>query len=222
MARAALTKEATTVVVIDDHPAIAAGIEAWCAAADPPIQVVDSGTTPAAAWTEPGLSADVVVFDLQLTEQVPAYLDLRRMVDSGRQLIVYSMREDRDTILTCLDLGVFAYLAKTEGPRHLVHAIHAASQNLPYTPPTMARAISIDDRPERPRPTAREVEVLVNWFACESKDMVARKLGLSVRTVNSYIDRVRIRYANAGRPASTKAALVARAIQDGLVSLDEL
>jgi DNA-binding NarL/FixJ family response regulator len=212
----------TTVVVVDDHPAIVAGLEAWCAAADPPVRVLGSGATPAVAWTDPGLSADVVVFDLQLTGSVPAYADLRRLVDAGRQVIVYTMREDRDTILTCLDLGVSAYLAKTEGPNHLVPAIHAAGRDLPYTPPAMARAISTDTRPDRPRLTPREVDVLVNWFACESKEMVGRKLGLSVRTVSSYIDRVRIRYANVGRPASTKAALVARAIQDGLVRLDEL
>ncbi|WP_202918852.1 response regulator transcription factor [Saccharothrix deserti] len=212
----------TTVVVVDDHPAIVSGLEAWCAAAEPPVRVVDSGATPAVAWTDPGLSADVIVFDLQLTGQVPAYADLRRLVDAGRQVIVYTMREDRDTILTCLDLGAFAYLTKTEGPGHLVDAIQAAGRNLPCTPPAMARAISTDTRPDRPRLTPREVDVLVNWFACESKEMVGRKLGLSVRTVNSYIDRVRIRYANVGRPASTKAALVARAIQDGLVRLDEL
>jgi DNA-binding NarL/FixJ family response regulator len=212
----------TTAVVIDDHPAIVTGIGAWCAAADPAIEVLDSGTTPAVAWTDPGLSADVVVFDLLLNREVPAYRDLRRLVDAGRPVIVYTMREDRDTILTCLDLGAYACLAKTEGPKHLVQAIHTASRSLPYTPPAMARAISTDNRPDRPRLTPRETDVLVNWFACESKEMVARKLNLSVRTVNSYIDRVRIRYANAGRPASTKAALVARAIQDGLVGLDEL
>ncbi len=214
--------DVTTVVVVDDHPAIVSGLEAWCAAADPPIEVVDSGPTPAVAWTGRGADADVVVFDLQLTEQVPAFTDLRRLVDNGRAVVVYTMREDRDTILTCLDIGVSTYLAKTEGPGHLVGAIHAAGRNLPYTPPFMARAMSTDTRPGRPQLTPREIDVLVNWFACESKDMVARKLGLSVRTVSSYIDRVRIRYANVGRPASTKAALVARAIQDGLVGLDEL
>ncbi|MEU4805518.1 response regulator transcription factor [Actinosynnema sp. NPDC023587] len=212
----------TTVVVVDDHPAIVAGLVAWCADADPPVRVVDSGATPAAAWTDPGLSADVVVFDLHLAGQVPAWTDLRRLVEAGRRVIVYTMREDRDTILVCLELGAFAYLAKTEGPDHLVPAIQAAGRDRPCTPPAMARAISTDTRPGRPRLTPRETDVLVNWFACESKEMVARKLGLSVRTVNSYIDRVRIRYAEAGRPAPTKAALVARAIQDGLVRLDEL
>ena len=64
--------------------------------------------------------------------------------------------------------------------------------------------------------------MLLQWFHCESKEMVAQKLNLSTRTVNSYLDRVRVKYANVGREAPTKGALVARAIQDGLVEVDEL
>jgi DNA-binding NarL/FixJ family response regulator len=211
-----------TVVVVDDHPATVAGIEAWCAAAEPPIRVVDSGPSAAVAWADPGNSADVVVFDLQLTGQVPAYGDLRRLVDVSRQVVVYTSREDRDAALTCLDIGAFVYLTKPEGPTHLVAAIRAAAANLPYTPPSLARAIGNDTRHDRPRLTARETDVLLNWFAAESKDMVARKLGVSVSTVNTYINRIRIKYARAGREAPTKAALVARAIQDGLVRLEDL
>jgi DNA-binding NarL/FixJ family response regulator len=209
-----------TVVVVDDHPATIAGIEAWCAASA--VQVVDSGASVAIAWTEPGGSADVVVFDLQLGGPVPAFADLRRLVDAGRQVVVYTMREDRDTALSCIDIGASGYLTKAEGPAHLIAAIQAAAASLPYTPPSLARAIGDDTRLDRPHLTPREVDVLVNWFASESKDMVARKLNLSVSSVNTYINRVRIKYANAGREAPTKAALVARAIQDGLVQLDEL
>jgi DNA-binding NarL/FixJ family response regulator len=211
-----------TAVIVDDHPAIVAGVRAWCAAADPPIRVVDADATVAAAWTGPGGSADVVVFDLQLAGQTPAYGDLRRLVDAGRQVVVYTMRDDKDTALTCIDIGACGYLTKAEGEAHLVAAIRAAAENLPYTPPMLAGAISTDSRGDRPRLAPREVEVLVNWFACESKDMVAQKLSLSVRTVSGYIDRVRIKYANAGRSAPTKAALVARAVQDGLIRLEDL
>jgi DNA-binding NarL/FixJ family response regulator len=211
-----------TVVVVDDHPATVAGIEMWCAAEAPSIQVVDSGASVAVAWTGPGGSADVVVFDLQLGSQVPAYGDLRRLVDVGRQLVVYTMREDKDTALTCIEIGAFSVLTKSEGPAHLIAAIRAAAANLPYTPPSLARAFSADTRHGRPRLTPREVDVLLNWFASESKEMVARKLDLSVSTVNTYINRVRIKYANVGRDAPTKAALVARAIQDGLIRLEDL
>jgi DNA-binding NarL/FixJ family response regulator len=79
-----------------------------------------------------------------------------------------------------------------------------------------------DTRPARPALAPRETQVLLEWFRCESKEMVADKLGLSARTVAGYLDRVRVKYANAGRPAPTKAALVARAIQDGLVRPEDL
>jgi DNA-binding NarL/FixJ family response regulator len=209
-------------VIIDDHPAILAGVQAWCAAADPPIDVVAAGPDVGAAWVEPGRSVPVVVFDLQLGGSVPAYADLSRLVDAGRQVVVYSMRDDTRTALTCLDIGAFTYLTKAEGQRHLIAAVQAAADCRPYVSPSLAGAMGINGRSGRPALAPRETDVLLEWFRCESKDMVAQRLGLSARTVASYIDRVRIKYANTGRPAPTKAALVARAVQDGLIRLDEL
>ncbi|MFI0484432.1 response regulator [Actinomadura sp. 9N215] len=214
--------EATSVTVIDDHPVIVAGVRSWCDDADPPIGVVAAGPDVDVARTGKGRDADVVVFDLHLTGSAPAFAALRGLVDDGRQVIVYSMRDDAEAALTCLDIGAFTYLTKAEGDVHLVAAIRAAAENRPYTPPALSGAIGTDSRPGRPQLSLRESDVLVEWFRCESKEMVARKLGLSVRTVNTYLERVRIKYANVGRPASTKAALVARAIQDGLVAVDEL
>jgi DNA-binding NarL/FixJ family response regulator len=132
------------------------------------------------------------------------------------------MRDDAATPVTCLDLGAFTYLSKAEGPTPLVAAIHAAHLHRPYVSPSLAGAMGVDRGPERPQLTVREREVLLEWFKCESKQLVADRLGLSPRTVASYLDRVRIRYANTGRPASTKATLVARAIQDGLLGPDDL
>ena len=66
------------------------------------------------------------------------------------------------------------------------------------------------------------METLVAWFESDSKRLVAGKLGVSIKTVENYIDRVRIKYANTGRPARTKAALVERAIQDGLIAMEDL
>jgi DNA-binding NarL/FixJ family response regulator len=135
---------------------------------------------------------------------------------------VNTLREDRDTALTCLVIGAFTYLNKAEGDEHLVAAIQAAADNTPYTPPALSGALGTDTRANRPKLTRRQVDVLLEWFHCESKEMVAQKLNLTVSTVNGYLDRVRVKYANVGREAPTKAALVARAIQDGIVRVDEL
>ncbi|MFS8204349.1 response regulator (plasmid) [Streptomyces sp. CWNU-52B] len=211
-----------TVVVVDDHPAILAGIEAWYAASQRPVTVVAAGASVQLAWSEPGSSADVVLLDLQLGDGAPAFGSLRRLVDAGRQVVVYSMRDDEKTALSCLDLGAATFLTKSEGQQHLVEATLAAADERPYMPPALAGALGTNARADRPQLSAREEDVLIEWFQSESKDLVAQRLGISVRTVNSYLDRVRIKYANVGRPASTKASLVARAVQDGLVDVDDL
>jgi DNA-binding NarL/FixJ family response regulator len=210
------------VVVVDDHPVVVAGVRAWCAIADPPIQVVASGPTVSTAWVGPGADADVVVLDLQLDMTGPAYGELKRLVDAGRTVVVSTMRDDQETALTCLDIGAFTYLTKAEGESHLVAAIHAAARHEPYTPPALAGALGTDTNPNRPRLSEQEINVLREWFHCESKKSVADALNITVNTVNTYLTRVRAKYASAGRAAPTKAALVARALQDGLVTIDEL
>jgi DNA-binding CsgD family transcriptional regulator len=51
---------------------------------------------------------------------------------------------------------------------------------------------------------------------------VAKALFLSLGTVNTHLTRIRAKYTSVGRPAPTKAGLVARALQDGLVDISEL
>lgn len=83
------------------------------------------------------------------------------------------------------------------------------------TPETMSRSRA------KPRLTAREVEVLRTWLFVESKMSAARQLDMGLGTVNTHLTRIRTKYAQIGRPAPTKAALVVRAIQDQIVTLDE-
>ena len=90
--------------------------------------------------------------------------------------------------------------------RRLLHAVR----------PVAARPL------RRPVLSPREIEVLLAWLRCDPKNAVAAELYLSMGTINTHLARVRSKYAAVDRPAPTKASLVARAIQDGLISLDEL
>lgn len=210
-----------SVVIVDDHPVVLAGVRAWFGSAG--ITVSAAGDDPRIVWSPEGALADVVVLDLQLADRHTVSWDaLAELAAAGRRVVVYTMREDRETALRCLEVGCATFLTKAEGEEHLVAAVLAAAQDLPYVPPALAGAMSANAAPDRPQLTDREQEVLLAWFQCESKQLVAARCNLSPRTVEGYIDRVRVRYARAGRPASTKAALVARALQDGLIQLDDL
>ncbi|MEV4103187.1 response regulator transcription factor [Nonomuraea sp. NPDC049649] len=211
-----------TAVIVDDHAAISAGVRAWCAGAEPPIELIDAGDRLAEVWTGPGADADVVIFDLELTPGRPDFGELHRLARSGRRVIVYSQHTDDRTAIKCVDLGALAYLTKREGPEHLVPAIRAAARGQPYTAPSLSGALAADDSPDRPRLSQRETEVLRAWFVSSSKDLVAAKLNITVKTVDTYISRVRVKYANVGRAARTKSELVSRALDDGLITLAEL
>lgn len=214
-----------TVAVVDDHDVVHAGIEAWCANADPAIEVVGSFMDPTAFLARyPNLphDVDVVLLDLQIDGNKPEFEALRRLSEAGQRVIVYSHLSADEVILTCLDIGAVSYLIKTEGKRHLIDAIHAAHSGTPYVAPRMAKALLNDARLGRTNLSLREKEVLIAWFQTESKELVGQRLYISPTTVRTHLQRARAKYANIGRPAPTKSALLARAIEDGLLSLNDL
>lgn len=211
-----------SVVLVDHHPVVRAGISTWCAAAEVPIEVVAEGPDVSVALHGPGRTADVVVLELLLLDGHPACAQLHELVAQQRKIVGYTMRGAPQAALSCLNLGSATVITKAEEQRHLVTAIRTAAAGVRYVPPQSGCVIGADAVSSRPMLSVREMEVLMEWFQAESKGTVAKCLGISERTVNTYLDRVRIKYANAGRPASTKAMLLARAVQDGLISLDEL
>lgn len=91
-------------------------------------------------------------------------------------------------------------------------------------PPVQLPPTPVASGPFLPRPmlTQREIQVLTGWIKCDSKTEVATSLFLSLGTVNTHLTRIRAKYAAVGRTASTKASLVARALQDGLIDIADL
>jgi DNA-binding NarL/FixJ family response regulator len=212
------------VAVVDDHAAIHEAVRSWCLNSTPPIKHVADYLSAEQFMTEhPNKAAvDVVVFDLELQSRRPDFSGLEKVVDVGHRVVVYSHLPTDEIILRCLEIGAVTYLVKSEGRTHLVAAVRAACTNEPYIGPRMAGAMLKDQSTGRPNLAPREQEVLIAWFQTESKDLVATKLQIAPTTVRTHLQRVRAKYAAVGRPASTKSALVARAIQDGIIVVDDL
>lgn len=68
----------------------------------------------------------------------------------------------------------------------------------------------------------REVDVLVRWVADRPMREIARELFITDATVRTHLVRIRGKYRAAGRPATTKIALLVRAIEDGYTSINEI
>ncbi|MBF6353205.1 LuxR family transcriptional regulator [Nocardia higoensis] len=76
--------------------------------------------------------------------------------------------------------------------------------------------------PRTPALSAREIEILLAWIARDSKAEVCRDLHIALGTLNTHLTRIRGKYDRVGRSAPTKAALMARALQDGYLEIDDL
>ena len=213
------------IAVIDDHDVIHAGIAIWCRQADPPIDVAGHYLFVESFLSDhppESTDVDVVLVDLELTSRHVDLSGVEKVITAGHRVVVFSHIDADEIILKCLDLGAMSYLVKTESKDHLIDAIRDACSDIPYVAPRMAGAMFNDRRLGRPNLPVREEQVLIAWFQTESKDLVAEKLHIAPSTVRTHLQRVRAKYAAVGRPATTKASLVARAIQDGIINLDEL
>jgi DNA-binding NarL/FixJ family response regulator len=218
-------QSSTSVVIVDGQDVVHAGIEAWATGSHPRIKIVGHYTSPRefmAVHPSKDHAVDVVLFALCYAGRGPELGMLRRTCDAGHRVIVYSYLVSDQVILSSLDAGAVSYVAKHESGHDLAEAIYAARTDVPYVAPRMAQALLNDNGSARPQLSRREQQVLVAWFQTENKHAVARRLFIEPSTVATHLQRVRAKYAAVGRPAPTKAALVARAIQDGILSVDDV
>jgi two-component system nitrate/nitrite response regulator NarL len=98
----------------------------------------------------------------------------------------------------------------------------AAAADRPYVTRSQAGAILADQDPARPTLSEQERQALLLWFQGMSKASVGRRMSISENTVRQYISRARAKYAASGRTAPSKDALLARAVEDGVVKLSEI
>lgn len=208
------------VAVIDEQPIVHGGVAAWCATT--PLLAMVGGYVSIDDFEAAAPDPDVVVLGLQYGSEQPDVGSIGRLADRGFRVVVFSRHVHRSVVLRSLDHGAAVHLSKSEGREQLTAAVLAAAADEPYLSPTMSAAMNYVPPADRPMLSAREREVLFSWFRTESKETVASDLFITVGTVNTHLKRIRAKYAAVGRPATTKASLVARAIQDELISPADL
>ncbi len=214
----------TSVVIVGSHRVVYAGIEVGLGDSHPSIEIIGhyASATEFAATYPTTTPSPVVLFDLPCEDGGSDLDGLRQICEAGRRVIVYTCLVDDYIAAAALDAGAVSCVARGEPEHVLAEAIHAAHSDRRHVGPRMAQALRNNDRKTRPRLSRREQQVLIAWFQTENKNAVAERLYIEPSTVATHLQRVRAKYAAVGRPAPTKAALVARAIQDDILSVDDL
>jgi DNA-binding NarL/FixJ family response regulator len=211
-----------TVAIIEDHPVVTEGVTSWIRS-DPSqrVRLVQTARDLTELRDVARPSADVVILDLELSGELVT-MQIPGLVAVGYRVVAFSGHSDPAIVMETMDNGAHAYVSKEEGRDHLVEAVLAAAADRPYVTRSQARAILADQHPARPALSQQERQALLLWFQGMSKASVGRRMSISENTVRQYINRARAKYAATGRTAPSKDALLARAIEDGVIKPGEI
>jgi DNA-binding NarL/FixJ family response regulator len=220
-----------TVVIIDDHPIVRAGMSAILSQADG-VCVVSEGANGADAMRLTLLrQPDVLVLDVNLPDMDGLHIT-RQLRAQGLTLpiLILTAYDNARWVFGLLEAGATGYVLKDEAVETLVDAVRAVARGENWFSPEirrqlLARALIQNPKAERgsaakttsaqPNLTPRELEVL-QWLARGlDNSAIARCLAITKRTVQNHISSI---YGKLDASTRTEAALWA--IRHGLVTVE--
>ena len=213
----------TTVVIVDDHPVVRAGMRAILST-EADINVVAEGANGADALRlVDELCPDVLALDVQLPD-LNGLEVTRRLQAQARKtaILILTVHNDQETVFGLLEAGAVGYVLKDEALETLVCAVRAAARGESWFSPSVAsqvvrRAVGSPrlEPPEIPCPlTPREIETLRLLARGLDNTAIARALVVTKRTVQNHISTI---YDKLGVASRTEAMLYA--IRHGLVQV---
>jgi DNA-binding NarL/FixJ family response regulator len=195
------------VVLVDDHPVVRAGLaELLRGTSD--IDVVGTAADGAEALElVRRVRPDVVLMDLQMPG-VDGVSATRAIVSEGlgADVLVLTSFSDGERIMAALDAGAVGYLLKDAHPDQVLDGVRAVARGESPLHPRAAREL-LESRAATPPPiqlTPREAEVLGLVRQGLANRQIARRLGISERTVKAHLTSV---FARIGVVDRTQAAL---------------
>lgn len=195
------------VLVVDDHPIVRRGLVDLLSTAED-IEVVAAAANGAEAVTRAAAERpDVVLMDLSMPG-MDGCEATRRIVaaDPAARVLVLTSFTDQDGILDALDAGAVGYLLKDAEPSELLSSVRAVARGESPLDPKVAATLlrSRAARREGPELTTREREVLTLVGTGLANKQIARRLGITEKTVKTHLTNV---FQAIGVTDRTQAAL---------------
>jgi DNA-binding NarL/FixJ family response regulator len=204
-------------VLADDHPMYRYGLSAVLDQADSVDVVASVGDGEALVSAVLEHEPDVVITDLSMPS-LDGVAAPRRLLELRPALpvLVLTMHEDDEHVFTALRAGALGYLVKGSDGEEILRAVHSVASGEAVYGASVARRIvsfyagrSESSAAERAFPdlTPRELEVLEVLATGARNHEIARRLGMSEKTVRNHVSQV---LAKLQVPDRTAAALRAR------------
>ncbi|MCW2780987.1 MAG: response regulator receiver [Marmoricola sp.] len=199
----------TTVLLIDDHELIRAGLAGAFARAEGFTVVGQAGTVAGGLEAARTLKPEVVVSDVLLPDG--SGFDIVRALRSERKdvgLIVLTMYAGDEQIFTAMDAGASAFVGKDAPSTEVVAAArHAAVSPLSFTCAGLTQAMMRRMTSGAPRLSDRERQILDLLAEGLGVTAIAGKLYVSESTAKTHIAKIYDKLGAANRAQALVAAM---------------
>lgn len=198
-----------TILLVDDHPLVRAGLANLIGTTDDLLVVGEAAGGEESVILAGDLEPDVVLMDLSMPgmDGVEA---TRLILDAHPQIhvVVLTSFADEKRVSDALAAGAVGYLLKDTDAREVLAAIRSAAQGHAPLDPRVARALLPSATPRvKDTLSARELEVLALVAKGLANKQIGRALGISERTVKVHVGHV---FRRIGVSDRTSAAMWAR------------
>lgn len=203
------------IALVEDHALIALGFRDLVSAAGD-LRLVGMVET-VADLDQLDEKFELVVLDLRLADGSLPEDNVRAVHERGAHVLIYTGAEDRRLIQSAARSGALGLIRKSADAATLLDAIRTAASGREVFGVDWAAAIDSDSEIADAKLSAREQQILSLYASGETATSVAAITTLSRDTVADYVSRIRRKYAQVGRPATTRIDLYKRALEDGLL-----
>jgi two-component system uhpT operon response regulator UhpA len=208
-----------TVAIVDDHEAVRLGLRAACRDAGYAV-VADTADVPELLIALAALDrrrCDVVVLDLSLGDGSSVTDNVRSVLATGSAVLVHSIADRVAAVREALAAGAAGVIPKASPMSSVIAAIATVARGDVLNNVEWASAIEADREFAKAQLGRREHDVLHLYASGLPLKAVAMQLGIAHSTAREYLDRIRAKYVEVGRPAPTKVDLLRRAVEDGIL-----
>jgi len=179
------------IVLADDHALVRSGLQQLLAAEDDMAVVGTAVDGEQAVHLALEHRPDVILMDLQMPG-VDGVAATRQILDAdtSMQVVVLTSFSDTERIVAALDAGAVGYLLKDTEPEDLLNGVRAAARGeSPIHPRAARQLLTARNKPAHPTVelTPRESEVLGLVRQGLANKQIARRLGISERTVKAHL-----------------------------------
>ena len=210
----------TRVVVVDDHPMVAEGIEAILEGYEDITVLATLSDGQQIIDRLDQLAPDVILMDLNmpgLGGLSTTEIILERRPET--RILILSMHDSPEYIASALSHGAKGYVLKDVPTDEIKHAIDAVMSGQRYLCTGARGSLEPSDGAEREQLTNREQAVLLQLAQGKSNKQVAHELDISVRTVETHRKNIKRKLGISSTAGLTRYAMEHGVLQGTGVSL---